>query len=483
MKRNNTFNPLREPLRSHSSLELQNEHTTGPFSFLNPTRAHYRHSELSKLNSSPSSLSSTSSTSSSTPADATTTTTVDGAAGNGQNETYRKGKEDEEDEDQPASDIQYQWRSRDNRKGRHALIVTPAPFDDANAPYLAPHKTSTLRATAQGIKRMLTQYPYWDVSWLVAIIFTLGSVVWVINAFFVWLPLVDPATEFPTEIGVGGGWTAFIGATIFEIGSILLMLEAVNENRAGCFGWALERVLEGDNEEKGEGGKWRVKASVDVCEHHHTNKKNFVGKGDVPSDQKSNATNTTEKPSTEATTSQSTEKTWQWFPSAYDLRTHYFHELGFLACLAQLFGASIFWISGFTALPAINTALIDRSQGALDGAYWAPQIIGGTGFIVSGILFMLETQKKWYLPAPTVLGWHIGLWNLIGAFGFTLCGALGPAYGNTGAQYEASLATFWGSWAFLIGSVIQWYECLDTHPVEETKGEKTMAAATPKSSS
>ncbi len=48
-----------------------------------------------------------------------------------------------------------------------------------------------------------------------------------------------------------------------------------------------------------------------------------------------------------------------------------------------------------------------------------------------------------------------------------LCGALGPAYGNSGAQYEASLATFCGSWAFLIGSVIQWYESLDKFVVEE----------------
>ena len=87
------------------------------------------------------------------------------------------------------------------------------------------------------------------------------------------------------------------------------------------------------------------------------------------------------------------------------------------------------------------------------------------------LLFMLETQHRWYLPAPTVLGWHIGLWNLIGAFGFTLCGALGPAYANPGAQFEASLATFWGSWAFLIGSLVQWYESLDTHPVEDTKAE------------
>jgi len=98
---------------------------------------------------------------------------------------------------------------------------------------------------------------------------------------------------------------------------------------------------------------------------------------------------------------------------------------------------------------------------------------------------MLETQPRWYIPAWEMLGWHIGLWNLIGALGFTvkppkqcnevagdllivskLSGALGPAFGNSGAQYEASLATFWGSWAFLVGSAIQWYESLDKHPVE-----------------
>jgi hypothetical protein len=41
------------------------------------------------------------------------------------------------------------------------------------------------------------------------------------------------------------------------------------------------------------------------------------------------------------------------------------------------------------------------------------------------------------------------------------------AFDSGGAQYQSALATFWGSWAFLIGSVVQWYESLDTHPVEE----------------
>ena len=125
--------------------------------------------------------------------------------------------------------------------GRHAIVVTPA---DQKAKYLTPPSTSTAKETLRGIWRMFSTYPYWDVSYLVAVIFTLGSLVWCINAFFVWLPLQDPSTEFPGEIADAGGITAFIGATIFEIGSVLLMIEAVNENRADCFGWALEEVLE-----------------------------------------------------------------------------------------------------------------------------------------------------------------------------------------------------------------------------------------------
>jgi len=296
--------------------------------------------------------------------------------------------------------------------------------------------------------RMVTLYPVWDVSYLVAVVFTLGSMVWVINAFFVWLPLVKPSSEFPGEIGVGGGITAFIGATIFEIGSILLMIEAINESRSGCFGWALHGALH-----DASGLVVGIEPSLGECRHHHLNRKNLVGKC-----HRSAGTQAGHNGEVDAS-----KKAWQWFPSHVDLQTHYLHELGFLASLAQFLGASVFWISGFTALPGIQDRL---SQPLRNGIYWLPQIIGGTGFIVSGTLFMLETQRKWYRPAFSVLGWHIGLWNLVGAIGFTLSGALGPAYGNSGAEYEASLATFWGSWAFLIGSLIQWYESLDKYPVE-----------------
>ncbi|EED16990.1 integral membrane protein [Talaromyces stipitatus ATCC 10500] len=374
----------------------------------------------------------------------------------------RKSKEEEEQEEsaQPAISekepkkrervsrrqprIEYLWRSRDNRKGRHAVHVQYSPKHHGPGHNL-PASTNSFREILSNIYRMVTYFPYWDVSWLVATIFTLGSVVWVINAFFVWLPLEDPSTEFSGESLTGGGITAFIGATIFEVGSVLLLLEAVNEKHTACFGWAVETVMK-----RLESHEDPIKTTVvrrfesNECEHHHAKRHSFLRDGLKE-------------------TSPEEERSFQWLPSWTELRTHYFHELGFLASLVQLIGATIFWIAGFTGLPGI----IDHmSWGLTDGVYWVPQIVGGFCFVLSGFLFTIETQPKWYIPAPSILGWHIGAWNFIGGIGFTLCGALGPASSSSGVEYQTCLATFWGSWAFLIGSVIQWYESVDKFPVE-----------------
>ena len=124
---------------------------------------------------------------------------------------------------------------------------------------------------------MALVYPYWDISYLIATIFTLGSIVWVINSFFVFLPLPDPSSEFKDEALTAGGVTAFIGATIFEVGSVLLMLEAVNEKRSGCFGWAVRKMLKDHGVQEDH---YLIKPDTDMCAHHHSNKRNLVGKGD-----------------------------------------------------------------------------------------------------------------------------------------------------------------------------------------------------------
>ena len=252
MPRNTVFHSqAHEPFRTKESLELREDRVTGPLSFLNPTCASFRHNPAKEK---------------------TLNTTNDLQKGIGADQTS-EDKTGKPDDEQPASSVEFNWRSRDNRKGRHALVVNPSV--DAFPPYLVPKPTSALREVARNIALMWTSYPYWDVSYLVATTFTWGSVVWVINAFFVFLPLVQPKTEFKNEILVGGGVSAFIGATVFEIGSVLLMVEAVNENRSGCFGWALTRVLSGGE----DGHRFRVRPDKDRCTHHHTNKGNFVGKG------------------------------------------------------------------------------------------------------------------------------------------------------------------------------------------------------------
>ncbi|KAF3906729.1 hypothetical protein AA313_de0201731 [Arthrobotrys entomopaga] len=338
------------------------------------------------------------------------------------------------------------WSSRANRKGRHPIAIDEENF--AKADIDLPPVTNSLKGALRGILKMFVRYPVWDVSYDVALLFTIGSVVWIFNGFFVWLPLVAPSTEFDGEVTTGGGVTAFIGATIFEIGSVLLMLEAVNENRSDCFGWALEEALEG-------GGRLSMRPHHESCSHSHPNKRAFFRqKGTITEDL------------SEDEKAKRKQRMWTWWPSWYELKTHYFKEIGFLACFSQMIGATIFWIAGFTGLPPIYNSL---SVPLANGVYWLPQVIGGSGFIISSWLFMLETQHSWYKPNLNVLGWHIGFWNLIGAIGFTLCGALGFGSADSAVEYASTLSTFVGSWAFLIGSVIQWFESLNKYPVSSKK--------------
>ncbi|KAK0728457.1 hypothetical protein B0T26DRAFT_698010 [Lasiosphaeria miniovina] len=322
-----------------------------------------------------------------------------------------------------------------------------------------PRATDTLAETLRGVLKMATRFPVWDVSYDVAVVFTLGSVVWCINGFMVWLPLVAPWTEFPDEVSLGGGVTAFVGATIFEFGSVLMMLEAVNENREDCFGWALEEALED------HGPRLRTTYRKE-CRHHHQNKRSLLRSSAVATAAAvGNVVKGKDSPDSSSSSSKPTsQRRWSWWPTWHELTTHYLREVGFLACLAQMVGATVFWIAGFTGLPPVFDAL---DVPVANGVYWLPQVVGGSGFIVSSALLMLEVQDKWYKPAPKILGWHIGLWNLVGAVGFTLCGALGFAVesGPPAVEYASTLATFVGSWAFLIGSVVQWFESLDKYTI------------------
>lgn len=150
---------LHEPFKD-DKLALQR--AEGPVGFLNPTRAHFHYplssgtkTHLAK-------------------GDESENSDVNGTGDGSQQQP------NEEEDEEPAHNVKFLWRSRDNRKGRHALVVQrPQPGEDA--PFLVPRQTSHYKEVLKVIWLTFTYFPVWDISWLVAFIFTLGSVVWVMN--------------------------------------------------------------------------------------------------------------------------------------------------------------------------------------------------------------------------------------------------------------------------------------------------------------
>ncbi|KZV88285.1 hypothetical protein EXIGLDRAFT_722815 [Exidia glandulosa HHB12029] len=292
---------------------------------------------------------------------------------------------------------EYHWSARVNRKGRHRLEHK----HDSQKPRYQ-------RTFLQRVSRIFTAIEYWNISWWVAIIFTIGSIVWCINGVYAFVPFVNSGMA---ENQDAVSWTSWLGATIFEIGGILAFVEAWTVDDDAYFGWHL---------------------------FHH---KQDEEEGSPPADDLNRSDSSQQEKAKKSPEKRRKSR-----------------DLGLWAAAVQMVAATIFWMAGWTSLPVIFNSIKEKS-GLLAGVYWTPQI-AGIGFMISGLLFMLEVQKKWYKPELANPGWHVGFWNVIGGLGFFLCAAFGYSE-RSWRKYQSSLSTFWGSWAFLISSIAQWYEAVN----------------------
>ncbi|EJP66295.1 hypothetical protein CRV24_009265 [Beauveria bassiana] len=359
------------------------------------------------------------------------------------------------------------WNAREFRKGRHIFVL----------PRAAPlahrlRNTSKPKRVLLGILRMFTVFPYWDVSWLIGVSFTVGCALFIACGFFYWMPIAYPETEFPHEVDVAGGITSFIGATLFQIGAVLLMLESWNDRAETKFGGAMETffaerfsfrrgALRGSvSGGGGGGGGGEEKGSSD-------------GDGETPSsaatlgDEESGGGVATRTEQQQAVgggasrvgknTNPFGEREWQWLPSWKDVKTHYVYEIGFLASATMSLGATIFYLCGILALPGIHL-----SVQAKWGVYYLPYLVGGILFALASVFYILETQPNWYTPQPFKIGWHIGLFNLLGGVGWTLAASFGYCEAHW-CRYQSELSLIWASIAFTFGSALQWYESLDKY--------------------
>lgn len=92
-------------------------------------------------------------------------------------------------------------------------------------------------------------YPYGDISYWVALVFTLGCVVWVINRWYGLFPSQSKHSLLVED------WSGLVGGTLFEIGSILFYWEALNPEAEIHLGRYLTR-REGSGPHTSPGGAW-----------------------------------------------------------------------------------------------------------------------------------------------------------------------------------------------------------------------------------
>ena len=241
---------------------------------------------------------------------------------------------------------------------------------------------------------MIITFPYWNLAFWSGWSYTWGSVLFVLDGAWAWMPLQYPSSEFPGEEKYGVGLLFFFGALLYELGAVTAYLEAVNE--PSFLGSDMRCFLDGHEEEQ--------KLQVDKSIHA------FLGHFNPHSWKHS----TSSEAEDEAGTCREYLE-WRWWPTWECLKTHHVYEIGYLACSIQLFGATLYGICGIVGLRGILDTLSTWEENA---AYWIPQVVASVCFLTAASLWTLETQRRWYRPEFGVIGWRIAAWSWIGSMGF-----------------------------------------------------------------
>jgi hypothetical protein len=330
------------------------------------------------------------------------------------------------------------WRARDNRKGRNSIAVSRLP-DDGGDVVLPIRFTPRMKASAweigQVFWRMFTTFPYWDMAFWSGWSYTFGSALFVVTGVLSWGPIAyGESFEAPKAETYGGPLAFFFGALFYQVGAVTAYLEAVND---GSFhGSAMRRLLEGREDDskklldekiqsflhrlsphrphQGKDERAIDEILVDPEAGWNTKELRNLRPGSVYPQGKSPAPRRGGVDLGGEEGDSSVYETWRWWPTWYALRSHHVYDIGWLACTIQLFGVTLYGITGVVNLPGVLSSLEDWQK---LGAFWVPQVVAALCFLIASLMFMLETQEAWWKLEPFVLGWWVGVWATIGKSG------------------------------------------------------------------
>lgn len=255
------------------------------------------------------------------------------------------------------------------------------------------------------VRRMFTVWPYRDANWVIAVLFVVGSVSFTINAFFGLLVGLLPETVFPGEVELAIPLTNLFGALQFVTAGVLSLVA----------GW---------NADKGTFEPVTLNADDGTTKLY---KPALLGSS-----------------------------AWSWIPSLAECKI-VLRTVPFQSSLVQFIGGCILSISTVGGWPGVF-APDDLMAAQL--FVFTPLAVGGTLFFFANLSLTIWLQDHWYKPKPGSAAWQGAFCSSVGSFCFALIGFF-LLLGDTPAS---AVASFVGSWMFLIGAVLQWYDLMAFHP-------------------
>ena len=213
---------------------------------------------------------------------------------------------------------------------------------------------------------MITEYPYWDISYLIAVSFVVGF-----SALHRQRPLLLAAARNP-QLGVPQRNNSCGRSDILCRCHLL--------PARGCFSRA--RVVQ-----CGSGRLFRLGASP--VSHRRQDNQRLEAAGSYAERDYNNCQHHHQRARRRQSGSPGTKRKWRW-PTWNEVKTHYIHEIGFVANMILATGATLFYITGICGLPGIYKSM---SLGLARGLYWLAYLLGGIFFVISSALYVLETQS------------------------------------------------------------------------------------------
>ncbi|KAK1913579.1 hypothetical protein P3342_012337 [Pyrenophora teres f. teres] len=247
------------------------------------------------------------------------------------------------------------------------------------------------------LKTMFTVFPVRDPIYLVAIMFLIGSIDLVANAFFELLPRLlpeEPKDELNEMIAVPT--TVLIGSIFFFVAGIFDTFGALNADH-GTLG--------------------TTKASPNKLIFRPA----LLGSPE-----------------------------FRWIQPWAKFKDLALTNIAFQAGLIVLFGGVIFMFAGIADFPG----LVPESDFG-DLIVFGPQVIHGLLFLIANLMLAFSEQEKWFRPKFSNADWQGAFLNSVGGAGFMMAGFFLFQGENGIGGVKAAISAMVGSWAFLIGSIIR----------------------------